>query len=73
MKNNDFLTDLVSSQGWRLLDSSDSHVLVERDNCPTGHDQRFATLGWDVNSDHLFWGHYDMTLAEAVKSLKERK
>ena len=73
MKNKDFLNDLVTSKGWRLLDSTDTHVLVERDYCPTGHNQRFATLGWDKNSDHLFWGHYDLTLEEAVQSLRERK
>ena len=73
MKNKDFLNDLVTSKGWRLLDSTDTHVLVERDYSPTGHNQRFATLGWDTNSDHLFWGHYDLTLEEAVQSLKERK
>lgn len=73
MKNKDFLNDLVTSKGWRLLDSTKTHVLVERDYCPTGHNQRFATLAWDVNSDHLFWGHYDLTLEEAVESLRERK
>ena len=73
MKNKDFLNDLVTSKGWRLLDSTDTHVLVERDYCPTGHNQRFATLGWDANCDHLFWGHYDLTLEEAVQSLRERK
>jgi hypothetical protein len=73
MKNNDFLSKLVDQNGWRLLDYTSTHVLVERDHSPTGQDQRFATLGWDTNSDHLFWGHYDLTLEEAVQSLKERK
>ena len=75
MKNKDFLNDLVTSKGWRLLDFTDTHVLIERDSssCVFGNDNRFATLGWDTNSDHLFWGHYDLTLEEAVQSLKERK
>ena len=71
MKNNDFLSKLVDQNGWRLLDYTSTHVLVERDHSPTGQDQRFATLGWDTNSDHLFGGIMTLPLKKPFNHLKK--
>mgnify|MGYP003121328030 FL=1 len=67
-----FLSKMVEEKGWRLVEWTEHHVLVERDYSPFGGKFRFATLAYSQTGNGLFWGHYDLSLSEAVRSLADR-
>jgi hypothetical protein len=68
----------VEANGWELVGiiqgalEGETVVMSKRSSSPFGQDRVYVTHKHYANRDSLNYGHYDMTLEEAVASMTER-
>jgi hypothetical protein len=68
----------VEANGWTLVDTTpgryadETVVISKRSHSPFGDERVYVTHKYHAASDSLNYGHYDLTLMEAVESMQER-
>jgi len=68
----------VEALGWELVEAiqgayaDEAVVISKRPSSPFGEDRVYVTHKYFAGNDALHSGHYDLTLEQAVKSMKER-
>lgn len=68
----------VEANGWTLVEAmqgahaGESVVISKRPSSPFGEDRVYVTHKYYAGNDGLHYGHYDLTLAQAVESMQER-